>query len=116
MVSYVPAPHRLEPCAWRRPRFHHRPCQPGEWPATRVVHLRAARHSRLLASAAFVGQAATRLAPADPSTALESPHRLWDAGAVACHIGAGIGHLVGCGRRIVPRRVQSVELAYWPGL
>src|SRR5438105_1047418 len=116
MVSYVPASHRLEPCTRRRSCFHDRRCQPGEWPPARVVHLRAAWHSRLLAAVALVGQAPARLVPADPSPTLESPHRLWASGAAVCRVGAWIRHLVGRRRRLVSRRTQSVELAYYPGL
>src|SRR5260221_548842 len=93
-----------------------RHCQPGEWPPARLVHLRAAWCSRLLAAAALVGQAAARLAPADPSPALGSPHGLWAAGAAAGSTGDWIGHLVGRRWSVVFRGIQSVELAYWPGL
>src|SRR5437016_4426747 len=116
MASYVPASHRLEPCLRRRSCFHDRRCQPGEWPPARVVHLRAAWRSGLLAFPALVGQAPARLATTDPSPALEWPHRLWAAGAAVCRVGAWIRYLVGGRRRLVSRRTQSIELAYYPGL
>src|SRR5216683_684307 len=116
MVSYASAPHRLEHRLCRGPRLHDRRGQPGQWPPARMVYLCAAWHSGPLAAAALVGQTAARLAPADPSTALGSPHHLWLAGAAAGHVGAWIGHLVGRRWRLVLRRVQSVELAYCPGL
>ena len=115
MVSYATPPHRLEHCTRGPPRLHDRPGQPGEWPPARLDHLHAAWHSRSLVAAASVGQAAPRLAPADPSPALGSPYRLRAAGAAAGHGDARSRHLVGRRWRCVLCRVQSVELAYCPG-
>src|SRR2546426_2675890 len=115
MISYVPASHRLEPCARRRPCFYDWHRQLDQWPPARLVHLHAAWHSRLLAAAALVGEAPARLAPADPSAALASAHHLWAAGAAAGRAGAWLRYLVGRRRRVVLRRAQSAELAYWPG-
>src|SRR5437016_12245450 len=83
MVSYASATHRLEHCTCRNPCLHDRHYQPDQWPPARVVHLRHTWYRGNLAAAALVGQTAARLAPAHPSPALGSPHRLWTAGAAA---------------------------------
>src|SRR6266852_7252783 len=82
IVSYVSSPYRLEHCARHSHRLHDRHCQPDNWPSTRVAHFRTARHWWLLASAAHVGQVATRLAKVRPSPALGSSHYLWITCAV----------------------------------
>src|SRR5258706_3985912 len=81
-----------------------------------MVHLCATWNCGFLASAALMGQAAARLAAAHSSSTLGSPHRFWAAGNAAGHTDIGIRHMVGHRRRLVLRRTQSVELAYWSGL
>ena len=99
-----------------RIRLHNRRCQPGEWPPQEwlifVLHAIGGFWLLLL----MWGKLRRVWPRFDSSTALGSPHSSLDYWRSCCNVGARIRHLVGTGGVWNFCWIQSVELAYYPGL